>query len=157
MKRDTGAKKATAKASPAKAKAAEPPAKPVKPPRYTKQQVLKACEGCMGIQANVYRQLGISRRAFYDYRKKWPEVQQAINDELEHGLDFAESKLMQKIQGGDLKAITFFLERKGAVRGWSGGKQQIELTAPPEPPIICFTRHDHNAENDDTNAASPST
>ena len=133
------------------------PAKPVKPPRYTKKEVLEACEGCMGIQANVYRKLNISRRAFYDYRQKWPEVQQAIRDELEHGLDFAESKLMAKIQAGDLKAITFFLERKGADRGWSGGKQQIELTAPPEPPIICFTRHDHHAETDDTNTAAPET
>ena len=150
MKRKESTAEVRAAMAPGKA-----PAKPVKPPRYTKKEVLEACEGCMGIQANVYRKLNISRRAFYDYRKKWPEVQQAIRDELEHGLDFAESKLMSKIQAGDLKAITFFLERKGADRGWSGGKQQIELTAPPEPPIICFTRHNH-AENDDTDA-SPAT
>ena len=138
-----------------KAPAKAPAKRPVKQPKYTKAEVLAACEGCLGIQANVYRKLKISRRAFFDYRRKWPEIQQAIDDEQEQGLDVAEDKLMQKIQAGNLKAITFYLEKKGAERGWSGGKQQIELTAPPEPPIICFTRHDH-AENDDTDA-SPAT
>ena len=132
-----------------KAPAKAPAKRPVKQPKYTK------AEGCLGIQANVYRRLKISRRAFFEYRRKWPEIQQAIDDEQEQGLDVAEDKLMQKIQAGNRKAISFDLEKKGADRGWSGGKQQIELTAPPEPPIICFTRHNH-AENDDTDA-SPAT
>ena len=137
--------KATAKAA----------AKAVKSPRLTKKQVLEACVGCMGIQANVYRKLKISRRAFYDYRRRWPEVQQAIDDELQHGVDYAESQLMQLIRQQDLRAITFFLERKGGDRGWNG-KQQIELTAQPLQPIICFhaTPPERPDEDDDDTAAT---
>ena len=139
--------KATAKAA-AKTRA-------VKTPRLTKKQVLEACVGCMGIQANVYRKLKISRRAFYDYRRRWPEVQQAIDDELQHGVDYAESQLMQLIRQQDLRAITFFLERKGGDRGWNG-KQQIELTTQPLQPIICFhaTPPEKPDEDDDNTTAA---
>ena len=143
--------KATAKA------AAKPRA--VKTPRLTKKQVLEACVGCMGIQANVYRKLKISRRAFYDYRRRWPEVQQAIDDELQHGVDYAESQLMQLIRQQDLRAITFFLERKGGDRGWNG-KQQIEVTAQqPLQPIICFhdTPRRQDEDEDDTAATGAKT
>ena len=108
-------------------------------PHLTKQQVLDACVGCMGICADVHRKLGISRRAFYNYRQKWPEVQQAIDDELQRGLDFAESQLLQLIAAKDFRAISFYLERKGRDRGW-GAQQQISLQGTtPVQPLICFT------------------
>lgn len=123
--------------------------RPVRTPRLTKKQVLEACEGCLGIQANVYRKLGISRRAFFDYRKRWPEIQEAIDKELEHGLDIAEKKLMDLVKAGDFRAITYLLDRKGASRGWNAGKQQIELTSPPVQPIICFHNTPPERSNED--------
>lgn len=118
--------------------------RPKRKPRYTKEQLIEACKGCFGINANVYRKLGIGRRTWYQYRQKWPEVQQAVDDELQQGLDFAENQLMTLIQAGDYKAIAFYLERRGAERGWGPGKQQVELTQPPVQPIICF--HDTKPE-----------
>ena len=96
--------------------------------RMTKQELLDAIPGCLGINANVYRKLNISRSVFLKYRQKWPEVQQAMDEELNHGIDFAENKLMQLIQQGDFKAISFFLERKGANRGW-GQNREIQLNS----------------------------
>ena len=107
--------------------------------RYTKKEVLAACEGCMGICASVQRKLKISRRAFYNYRQRWPEVEEAIEEEQHKGLDFAESKLLELIKAGDFKAISFYLERKGRDRGW-GAQQQINLQGnTPVQPLICFT------------------
>ena len=43
-------------------------------------------------------------------------------------LDFAESALFQQIAKGDTKAITFYLENKGASRGYSK-RQSIDVNA----------------------------
>ena len=115
--------------------------------RCTKQQIMEAIPGSLGIIANIYRKLGIGRRAFFEYRRRWPEVQQAIDDELAHGLDFAESKLMQLIQQGDFKAISFYLERRGANRGW-GQQREISLNSNGLiQPIIVF---EDEQKHDDT-------
>ncbi|MBE6368901.1 MAG: hypothetical protein E7056_01920 [Lentisphaerae bacterium] len=106
--------------------------------RRTKAEVLEACKGCLGILEDARKQLGVSRRTFYNYRQRWPEVQQVIEDEQERGLDFAESKLLHLVKGGDFRAIAFYLERKGRHRGW-GAQQQLQLTgATVQPPVICF-------------------
>lgn len=119
--------------------------------RMTKQQVLEAIPGSLGINANVYRKLNISRSAFLRYRQRWPEVQQAMDEELNHGIDFAENKLMQLIQQGDFKAISFFLERRGANRGW-GQQREIQLNSNGlVQPIIVFEdeqKHDDDTERD---------
>ena len=132
------------------------PGRPRKRPRHTKKEVLEACAGCLGIKANVYRKLGIPRRTFYDYCQRWPEVQQAIDDELQHGLDFAESQLFSLINQKDFRAITFYLERKGADRGWGMvGKQQVELTAAPVQPIICFHNTPPEQSSDENDRDNP--
>ena len=106
--------------------------------KLTKAQIMEAVPGCLGIVANVYRKLGIGRRTFYEYRERWPEIQQAIDDELAHGLDYAESKLMKLIEQGDFKAISFYLERRGANRGW-GQQRDVSLNSNSLiQPIIVF-------------------
>lgn len=106
--------------------------------RLTKERILEACVGCNGIADAVRQRLGISRRAFYNYRQRWPEVQKAIDDELEVGLDMAESQLLKLVKQKDFRAISFFLERRGRHRGW-GAQQQIEMNGDaPLQPIICF-------------------
>lgn len=84
-----------------------------------KHQVLSAIPGSMGVLEAIQKKLGIDRRTLYRYRQRWPEVQAAIDDERERGLDFAEFQLFKLIQEGDYRAIVFYLERKGADRGWA--------------------------------------
>lgn len=108
--------------------------------RCSKQAVLEACKGSMGICESARARLRISRRAFYNYRQRWPEVQQALDDELQRGLDYAESQLMQLIRDKDFRAIAFYLERKGRERGW-GQQQQVTVhNDTPVQPIICFEK-----------------
>jgi hypothetical protein len=133
---------------------------PRKKIRFTKEQILEACEGCFGIKANVYRKLHMPRRTFFDYCKRWPEIEQRIDEELQHGLDFTENQLMLLIQQKDFRAITFYLERKGADRGWGvNTKQQVELTSAPLQPIICFhnTPPEKSSDEDDGNESRTAT
>ena len=104
----------------------------MKPLRRTKSQVLKAISGSLGIIETICLKLSIDRKTLYNYRKRWPEVGAAIEDERQKGLDFAESKLMKLIQNEDFRAISFFLERKGADRGWADRKK-VDLTSGGEP------------------------
>lgn len=106
--------------------------------RYKKEDLIEACKGSMGICESARAKLGISRRAFYNYRKRWPEIQQTLDDELQRGLDYAESQLMQLIKGKDFRAISFYLERKGKERGWSQQQQVNVHNVTPVQPIICF-------------------
>ncbi len=116
--------------------------------KCTKAQLIEACKGSMGICESARKRLGISRRAFYNYRKRYPDVQQALDDELERGLDYAESQLMQLIQAKDFRAIAFYLERKGRERGW-GQQQQVNVhNDTPLQPIICFEQS-HGDESGD--------
>jgi hypothetical protein len=53
---------------------------------------------------------------------------------LENGLDLAENQLMLKVQQGDGKSIRYFLDRKGAVRGYNP-KVTNEMTGPGGSPL----------------------
>lgn len=104
-------------------------------PRKTalsKQQVLAGIPGSMGVLEAIQKKLGVDRRTLHRYRQRWPEVQAAIDDERERGLDFAEYQLFKLIQEGDYRAIVFYLERKGADRGWA---QQNNISLKQDTPI----------------------
>lgn len=107
--------------------------------RRTKAEVLEAIKGTGGIILAIANKLGIPRQTLWTYRQKWAEVEQAIEEARQDGLDFAETKLMTLIGKGDLRAIMFYLERKGKDRGWAP-QQSLEVHAVAEPvqPIICF-------------------
>lgn len=107
--------------------------------QFKKKDILAACRGTMGIQGNLCKRLRVSRRTLYAYRKRWPEIDQAMAEEREDALDLAEAKLMKLVSCGDFRAISFCLERMGASRGW-GDSKTIDMTSGGEriQPVICF-------------------
>lgn len=62
--------------------------------------------------------LGIDRNTFMNWRSKYPELNQALNEVEESLIDFSESKLLEQIQDGNLTAIIFHLKTKGKNRGY---------------------------------------
>jgi hypothetical protein len=62
--------------------------------------------------------LGIDRSTFYDWRNNDPKLNKMLNDESESIIDYTESKLLEKIQEGDLTAIIFMLKTRGKNRGY---------------------------------------
>lgn len=62
--------------------------------------------------------LGISRTEFYRRKNKSEKLATLLKDTEEALLDFAESKLQQKISEGDTTCLIFFLKTKGRGRGY---------------------------------------
>ena len=62
--------------------------------------------------------LNISRTQFYKWKNRYPKLTEMLNEVDESLLDFAESKLMEKVQDGDITALIFFLKTKGKKRGY---------------------------------------
>ncbi len=62
--------------------------------------------------------LGITRKTFYSWKEKYAKLKEAISDVDESKLDFAESKLMEHIDSGDITALIFYLKTKGKSRGY---------------------------------------
>lgn len=108
--------------------------------KFKLQDLLNAAKGSMGIWAAICAKMQMSRSCLGNYIQRYPELRQAIEDERERGLDFVESKLLEQIKQDDLRAIMFYLERKGAHRGWSEQKKvNLEGSAgEPVQTIICF-------------------
>jgi len=121
--------------------------------KRSKAEVLAAIPGSGGIVSKIAKRLGIGRRTLFEYRQRWPEVEEAITDATEAGLDFAETQLMNLIESGDIKAIMYYLDNKGRGRGW-GAQQQIQVQGPPVQPIICFA--DGGPEKDGTDGGGKS-
>ena len=90
---------------------------------------LKTAKGIISVAAEI---LGCSRNAVYENIKKHPEVRQAQEDADEAVTDFAEIKLMKKLNEGDMRAILFRLETKGKKRGYV---RRNEFSGPDGDPI----------------------
>lgn len=62
--------------------------------------------------------LGIERRTFYNWRQKYPALDEKLKEAEESIIDFTESKLVEKVNDGDITAIIFMLKTRGKRRGY---------------------------------------
>lgn len=83
-----------------------------------KKALLEALEKCLGIVTDACKNTNISRDTHYRWLKEDEKYKEAVEELEGVALDFAESKLHQKISTGDTTAIIFFLKTKGKKRGY---------------------------------------
>lgn len=83
-----------------------------------KKLILEALEKSMGIITTACKEVGISRQYFYELYNKDSKFAEAVDALDNYVIDFAESKLHQKINEGDTTAIIFYLKTKGKKRGY---------------------------------------
>ena len=62
--------------------------------------------------------LNITRQTFYTRKAKSKKLQELVEEADESLLDFAESKLVEHINNGDVTSLIFFLKTKGKKRGY---------------------------------------
>ena len=62
--------------------------------------------------------LGVGRTQFYKWRNSFPKLKELLDEVDESLIDFAESKLYEKIDAGDITSIIFLLKTKGKGRGY---------------------------------------
>ena len=106
---------------------------------FTKEQVLEATKGSMGIISQIARNLGgCDWHTAQKYVNRWAETRQAYTDECERQLDLSESKMLQAIGAGDGPMIRFHLSTKGKDRGYAERK---EITGKDGKPVA-FTLAD---------------
>ena len=108
----------------------------------TKKAMLKALEKSLGIVSTACDKVGISRQTHYRWLSEDPDYKQQVEDIAEIAIDFAESKLHEKINGVTMgknvdgetviyetspsdTAIIFFLKTKAKKRGYVE-RQEVE-------------------------------
>lgn len=62
--------------------------------------------------------LNMTRYTFYKWKEKSKKLSDMLKEADEAMLDFAESKLMEHINDGDVTSLIFFLKTKGKKRGY---------------------------------------
>jgi hypothetical protein len=86
--------------------------------QFTVPQVALALQQAQGMVSVAARTLGCARHTVMGYKRRHPEIAQAIDEALELQLDVTELKLFQAIQRGEPWSICFFLKTKGRARGY---------------------------------------
>ena len=102
-----------------------------------KEKIIAKLTESGGIIKSACEALHMSRQTLLDWRKEDPEFDAACAETCEVFIDEAESKLYAAVRRGNLKAIKFFLERKGRSRGYDL-HQDIDLTATVMRPRVIF-------------------
>ena len=63
-------------------------------------------------QEQIRDYFGVKKACWYKYCKQHPEIRDRVKKGRVSLLDYAVSKLLQKIEEGDTKCLLFYLERK---------------------------------------------
>lgn len=90
-----------------------------------KKAIIEALEKSLGVVTTACKQVGISRKTYYQYLKEDPDFAAEVNDVQNVALDFAESQLHKQIQDGSTAATIFLLKTKGKKRGFVE-RQEVE-------------------------------
>ena len=100
-----------------------------------KNAFLEALRKSLGVISTACEAAGISRQTFYNWKRDDEDFSQEVEDISETAVDFAESKLLEKINGVTMgkivdgqkviyetapsdTAIIFFLKTRGKSRGY---------------------------------------
>jgi hypothetical protein len=84
-----------------------------------KSRFIKILKNKSGNISSACEAIGIGRTTFYDWCKKDKKFNEEVEAAAESLIDLAESKLVEKINDGNISAITFLLKTKGRKRGYS--------------------------------------
>lgn len=126
-----------------------------------KKRMIEALSKSLGIVKTACEALPISRQTHYRWLEEDPQYKQAVEDIAEEAIDFAESKLFEKIEGITVTngtddegkpriytvppsdtAIIFYLKTKGKKRGYV---ERTEFAGVPDQPLA--TKSDDELKN----------
>jgi hypothetical protein len=83
-----------------------------------KKNLISALESSLGIVTKACKNVGCSRKTFYQYYAEDEEFAGEVDLIGEMALDFAESSLHKQIQEGVPTSTIFYLKTKGKKRGY---------------------------------------
>ena len=100
--------------------------------KVTHDDLVKMFEKKGGNISAACSALNITRQTFFNYRNSSKELADRLDNVTESLIDFAESKLTEQINDGNLTAIIFYLKTKGRNRGYVERVENEMLTNPFE-------------------------
>jgi hypothetical protein len=101
--------------------------------KYTVAQMIAALRQTKGMVYLAADVIGCHADTVYEFAKRHPSVQEAIDHEREKILDIAEISLAKKIMDGDDGMIRFILQTRGKKRGYTTGH---EVSGPEGGPLV---------------------
>jgi len=102
---------------------------------YIKLRAEQVIPALQELDGNVYlaaKKLGVERGSLYRFVKKYPKIQEIINQARESMVDLGESKLKQAVLKGEAWAVCFTLKTLGKSRGYI---EQLQHAGPGGEPI----------------------
>lgn len=93
--------------------------KPGREERYTPDQILTALRHARGMVTAAARVLGCNRQVIYNYKAKYPQIDEVLAEAREQQLDMTELALFRAIDQGEAWAIKLYLKTHGRSRGYS--------------------------------------
>ena len=89
---------------------------------------LIAYEKSLGVLKPACEMTGMCRKTIWEWRKKYPEFDEACHECEEVAVDFAETKLYKLINDGSEAATIFYMKTKGKRRGYVE-KHEVDMNA----------------------------
>ena len=103
--------------------------------RVTDERVIEVLQATAGIVAHAAKKLGYNRCHLWKKIANSQTLKEAYDSIQEANVDFAESKLLQAINAGDMTGIIFYLKCKGKKRGFVE-KAELDVTQRDRQPLI---------------------
>lgn len=100
------------------------------------EEIIKALAKANGFVGAAARSLGCCRWTVSNRINENDTVREAYRQIVEDRVDTAESKLMDAVNNGNLKAIMFLLSAKGKQRGYGDGVPKTALDMDFLPPLV---------------------
>lgn len=95
--------------------------------KFTLEQIKKSLEKANGFISVAAKNLNCDKTTVYDYIKKYPELNDTLQEIRNNTLDYAESKLLQHIDNNNFNALKFFLETQGKQRGYTVRTENLNM------------------------------
>jgi len=108
--------------------------------RLTQGRIIEAIAQTKGYVSKAAQLLGVTSQTIYNYRDKYPKIAAAIQEEREQRHDYVESRLMDRIEIGEIAAIIFYLKCQAKSRGYV---ERQELTGPNGGPVESLNAQVH--------------
>lgn len=92
---------------------------------------LQAYEKSLGVLKTACEATGMCRKTIWEWRKKYPEFDDACHECEETAIDFVESRMFKKIDTGGKGSeslIIFYLKTKAKHRGYIE-RQEVDMSA----------------------------
>ena len=133
--------------------------------QHYKKDLLSALYKTRGIVTQACELVGCNRSTYYEYYNNDSEFKKDVDDLNDVALDFAESKLFEKMEGIELgkevdgemvvykvppsdTALIFYLKTKGKKRGYIERVETQEVT--PQPVIVESASKEEEERNQET-------